>query len=326
MARNTQKTTDKPAAIAYETELGTLHIEQVETFLDSKVGQDLKGKVDLLFTSPPFPLVSPKRYGNQTGDEYREWMIGLATRFAELLSPTGSMVIEIGNAWERGQPLMSTVPLETLIGIARVADLNVCQQFVCHNPARLPSPAAWVTVRRIRVKDSFTHVWWYSRTEYPKADNKRVLRPYKNGMKRLLSRGSYNSGTRPSEHAIGDTSFLSDHGGSIPPSMLEYSNTGTQREYAAWCAANELTLHPARMPPGLVEFFVSFLTDEGDLVFDPFAGSNTTGSVAEKMLRRWCGVESNPDYAIGSMGRSKVMCAFFSAEDSICLILSRVRL
>ena len=291
------------SSIAYSTRLGTLFNQRVEDFLASSQALSLKGKVDLIFTSPPFPLLSPKKYGNPTGEAYRNWIVELAPALSDLLSDTGSLVVEIGNSWEKGLPLMSPVPLQTLLGIAEVADLKVCQQFICHNPARLPSPAAWVTVRRIRVKDSFTHVWWYSKTPYPKADNRRILRPYKDGMRRLLSRGSYNSGTRPSEHDIGSKSFLVDHGGAIPPSVLEFSNTGTNREYSAWCKHQEIKSHPARMPKGLVEFFVSFLTDPGDLVLDPFAGSNTTGCVAEELERRWIGIEANPEYVLGSMGR-----------------------
>ncbi len=61
--------------------------------------------------------------------------------------------------------------------------------------------------------------------------------------------------------------------------------------------------HPARMPSGLAEFFINFLTDPGDLVLDPFAGSNTTGSVAERLGRRWLSIESVLDYARGSRGR-----------------------
>ncbi|WP_134946848.1 DNA methyltransferase [Salmonella enterica] len=39
--------------------------------------------------------------------------------------------------------------------------------------------------------------------------------------------------------------------------------------------------HPARMNKGIVNFFIDFLTDENDLIFDPFGGSNTTGFCAE---------------------------------------------
>ena len=71
--------------------------------------------------------------------------------------------MEIGNAWESGRPTMSTLSLRALLAFLEAGGLHLCQQFISHNPARIPSPAQWVTVERIRVKDSFTNVWWMSK-------------------------------------------------------------------------------------------------------------------------------------------------------------------
>ena len=115
---------------------------------------------------------------------------------------------------------MSTLPLKALLGFLEAGDLNLCQEFVCFNPARLPTPAQWVNVERIRVKDAFTRVWWMSPGERPKADNRKVLTKYSKSMQDLLRRGTYNSGHRPSGHNIGTKSFLSNNGGAIPPNVL----------------------------------------------------------------------------------------------------------
>jgi len=85
--------------------------------------------------------------------------------------------------------------------------------------------------------------------------------------------------------------------------VLEISNTGNGSDYVRFCKAAGVAPHPARMPEDLIRFFVRLLTDENDLVFDPFAGSNTTGAVAEGMKRRWLSVEQSMDYIIGSRGR-----------------------
>lgn len=289
--------------LAYSTQHGSAYLSTIEQFLESKDSQKYRGKIDLILTSPPFALTSPKAYGNRKGEDYKNWLVELAPRLADLLSPEGSMVIEIGNNWNPKSPTMSTIALETLIDIAKNSDLHVCQQFICHNTARLPSPATWVNVKRIRVKDSYTHVWWYSKTEYPKADNRRVLQPYTKAMEALLERQSYNAGTRPSGHTISETSFLSDNGGSIPPSMLQFSGTPHDRGYQKWCKQHEIKAHPARMQKGLAEFFIKFCTDPDDLVFDPFGGSNTTGQEAERLGRSWLITEPNHDYLFGSIGR-----------------------
>ena len=287
----------------YSTQLGSAYNAAAEEFLESKHADQIKGKLDLIFTSPPFPLVAKKKYGNQTGEEYLAWIVGIISGLAELLRDDGSLVIEIGNAWIKGSPVMSTLPLETLLEIQKKTSLNLCQQFICHNPARLPGPAQWVTIERIRVKDSFTHVWWFSPSERPKASNRKVLQPYKPSMQKLMKRKRYNAGPRPSGHSISEDSFFTDNGGAIPPNVLEFSNTAWKAAYTNWCKRHDVPPHPARMPQGLVEFFINFLTDEGDLVLDPFAGSNTTGATAEKMSRQWIAIEKSQPYLLGSMGQ-----------------------
>jgi site-specific DNA-methyltransferase (cytosine-N4-specific) len=275
----------------------------VEDFLESGLGRGLREEVQLIFTSPPFPLNRKKRYGNKVGAEYLQWLGDLAEPLGDLLTDDGSFVVELGNAWEPGEPVMSILALEALQMLLKAGDFKLCQQFVVHNPARLPSPAQWVNVERIRVKDSYTNVWWMSRTARPKADNRKVLTDYSPSMKKLLSRQSYNAGRRPSEHMIGETSFLTDNGGAIPPNVLEFSNTISTDRYRSYCKENSLKVHPARMPPELAEFFVKFLTDEKDLVLDPFGGSNTTGSVAEELRRQWISLEPDAEYIAGSKGR-----------------------
>lgn len=311
-----------PVREIYKTDSGLMLHGRIEDALKGEHLISLKGKVNLIVTSPPFPLVRKKRYGNETGQAYVEWLEALAQSLADLLTDDGSIVIEIGNAWEEGAPVMSTLPLEALLAFKKAANLHLCQHVICHNPARLPSPAAWVNVKRIRLKDSFTHVWWMSRTKNPKADNRQVLSPYSKDMKRLLTTQKYNAGARPSGHVISETGFLKDHGGAItanvlelddpasmPESLLKFSGTKWDANYRNYCAKHNLPAHPARMQALLSSFFVNFLTNEGDLVLDPFAGSNTTGAVSQALGRRWLGVEANEEYAKGSQGR------FVAAEE-----------
>lgn len=289
--------------IGYRTAKGAVYVSTIEDFLDSAEGRRLRGKVQLVFTSPPFPLNRKKAYGNRDGDEFVAWLSALAPRLAELLKPDGSLVMEMGNAWVQGKPVMSTLSIESLLAFLKEGKLNLCQQFVCHNPARLPSPAQWVNVERVRVKDSFTHVWWMSPTARPKANNREVLTEYSASMRKLLRSGKYNAGKRPSGHNIGDDSFLADNAGAIPSNVLTYSNTSATDAYREYCRSNGYEAHPAPMPPGLVAFFVSMLTDKNDVVLDPFGGSNTTGAVAEELGRKWVTVEPNDEYVEASRGR-----------------------
>ena len=309
--------------LLYQTNLGKMLVGDSVEIAKKYLNRYYSGKFQLIITSPPFPLNAKKKYGNLKGDEYKEWFTSLAPIFNELLTDDGSLVIEIGNAWEDGRPIQSLLHLECLMGLVNHpdADLRLIQEFISYNPSKLPSPAQWVTVNRLRAVDSYTHVWWLAKSDYPKADNSKVLRPYSKSMKNLLKRQSYNSGNRPSEHDISKEGFLKDHGGSIahnvfefepidekrevrlPHSVLSFSNTNSNDFFLRQCRERKLKLHPARMQPGLISFFTQFLTDENDLILDPFAGSNTTGYIAERLKRRWFATEINEDYAKNSMIR-----------------------
>lgn len=292
-----------PPRLVYRTKLGRAYHSTLEGFLDSRVGGSLEGRVDLILTSPPFPLNRKKAYGNFQGDRYLEWLEKLAPRLVEILKPKGSIVIEIGNAWEPGAPVMSTLTTRALLAFLDSGKLKLCQEFIGFNRARLPSPAQWVNVERIRVKDAYTHIWWMSPVPRPLASNRRVLRPYSPAMRELLRTGKYNSGSRPSEAFIGKTSFNRNNGGAIPSNVLEFANTASTDPYLSYCEEIEIAPHPARMNAEVAKFFIKFLTRKGGTVFDPFAGSNTTGATAQSLKRRWVSLERNAGYLRGSRGR-----------------------
>jgi DNA methylase len=203
----------------YATKLGAAFCGDSLEILQSEHFKKYEGKVQLIFTSPPFPLNTKKKYGNLQGEEYIEWFSKFAPLLRDLTCLDGSIVVEIGNAWEPGRPVMSTLVLRALLHFLKAGDLKLCQEFIWYNPARLPSPIQWVNVERIRVKDAFTRIWWMSRSDRPKADNRRVLREYSDSMKKLIKTGKYNAGPRPSQHNIGKKSFKTNNR-AIPPNVI----------------------------------------------------------------------------------------------------------
>ena len=303
----------RPKRVVYQTNSGRMYQGNSEEIIAHELKR-FEGKIQLIFTSPPFLLNRKKCYGNLKGTDYVEWLSNFAQPFANLLTTNGSIVIELGNAWESGSPTMSTLALEALMMFKSQANLHLCQEFIWNNPAKLPSPAQWVNVERIRVKDSFTRLWWLSPNPKPKANNRNVLQPYSDSMKELLEKGEYNSGRRPSEHKIGETSFATNNGGAISGSVITCANTSSADNYTKFCRQHGIKLHPARMPKALSKFFIKFLTDEGDLVLDPFAGSNTTGSACQDLKRYWIGIEQNSEFIAGSKGRFSQITNFPSAR------------
>ncbi len=290
--------TARAPTVFSETDLGAIYLGDSLALLSSEVASE---SVDAIVTSPPFALVRKKDYGNVAADQYVDWFIPFAAEFHRVLKETGSLVIDIGGSWNPGEPTRSLYHYELLLMLCKEFGFRLAQEFYWWNPAKLPTPAEWVTVRRIRVKDAVDCVWWLSKSPWPKASNRRVLSPYSDSMKSLLKNG-YEPKLRPSGHDISDK-FSRDNGAAIPPNLIAIANTDSNGSYLKYCEENEFKPHPARFPSELPEFFVRMLTDEGDLVVDPFAGSCVVGEVCERLGRRWICGEIVGDYLKGALGR-----------------------
>lgn len=252
--------------------------------------------VNLVLTSPPYALRRKKAYGNVLAPDYLQWFMPFAEEIYRILRPDGSFVFELAPAWQKGTGTRSLFLYQLVLKLCQ--SFHLVQELYWYNPSRLPTPAEYVTIQRTRIKDAVHVVWWLAKSPTPRADNRRVLKPYSRSMHRLFREG-VRVAKRPSDHRISEQ-FDRDNGGAIPPNLLEIPNTTSRDPYLARCKELGLTPHPARFPLALPEFFIRFLTEEEDLVLDPFAGSNVTGYVAEQLRRRWIAIESQEDYVLGS--------------------------
>ncbi len=260
--------------------------------------------VNLVITSPPFALQREKIYGNVNQINYIDWLSEFCNKVYRVLTPDGSFVLDLGGAYQSKRPIRSLHNYRILLKLCDELNFHLAEEFFWYNPAKLPSPIEWVNKRKIRTKDAVNTIWWLSKSDYPKADVRRVLVPYSDRMKKLHENPEkyYQPKIRPSGHEIG-TAFANNNGGAIPSNLLQISNTESNSRYLKLCKALGTVAHPARFPIKLPEFFIKFLTDPGDLVLDIFAGSNTTGAAAEFNLRRWMAFELELTYLTSSIFR-----------------------
>jgi DNA modification methylase len=323
-------------SLYYATELGAAYLGDSLQLMQKLPDES----IDLICTSPPFALVRKKEYGNVDAHKYIDWFKNFAIEFHRILKPSGSLIIDIGGSWLKGYPVRSLYQFELVIELCKPTTdggigFYLAQELYWYNPAKLPTPAEWVTVRRERVKDAVNTVWWLSKEPHPKANNRNVLRPYSEAMKNLLKNG-YNAKLRPSGHDI-SKKFSSDRGGAIPPNIINAqedknhseigspvlasfdwllsndltqpvnvisaSNTASNDYYQKRCKQEGIKPHPARFPQALPEFIINLCTEPGDLVLDPFAGSNMTGRVAETLQRQWLAFELDCQYLEASKFR-----------------------
>ena len=283
---------------AYQTRLGKMFSGNSLEVLPALAASGVR--VKLIMTSPPFALVRKKAYGNEDADHYVEWFEGFIPYFKRILDPSGSLVVDIGGSWIKGLPVKSTYHFKLLLRLCE-RGFYLAQDFYHYNPAKLPTPAEWVTIRRLRVKDAVNNVFWLTRDPFVEADNRKVLSPYSDSMHDLLKNG-YKPKVRPSGHDISDK-FQKDNAGAIPSNLFQFANTASTSQYLRRCEEEGIKPHPARFPSALPEFFIKLLTKPGDIILDPFAGSNVTGEVAESLGRQWISIELNPDYVAGSKFR-----------------------
>ncbi len=283
----------------YTTELGSAYLGDAIDHLSNV----RSGSVDLIVTSPPFPLTFRKKkpYTSVGEDGFVDWLLPYAAECRRILKDQGSFVMDLGGVWNKGAPVRSLYQYKVVLALCEQTGFHFAQDFYWYNPSALPAPAEWVNVRRIRVKCAVNQVFWLGRTEWPKADNKQVLRPYSRDMLRLIDKG-YRPKQGPSGHNI-TAKFRKDHGGAIPPNLLEFGNNDSNSSYLKNCASAGLAVHPARFPRALPEFFVKLCTEPEDIVVDPFAGSNVVGEAAERLGRRWLAIELAEEYLDGSRFR-----------------------
>lgn len=312
-------------------------IADVKPYFSTKMGNAYLGdslnilpkiesqSIDLICTSPPFALERKKAYGNVAENEYVAWFMQFAKEFRRILKPKGSLVVDIGGAWIKGQPVRSLYHFQLVIELCKPVEsggcgFNLAQELYWYNPAKLPTPAEWVTVRRERVKDAVDTVWWLSLDKHPKADNRRVLKAYSDSQRKLMING-YKAKKRPSEHVI-STKFGKDNTGAIRPNLINgleetthkmgdpvpvnliaAANTSSMDAYLRACRVSNVKPNPARFPAALPEFVIGLCTEIGDTVLDPFAGSNMTGYVSEQMGRHWLAIELEEEYLKGARFR-----------------------
>ena len=254
--------------------------------------------VDLIMTSPPFALLRQKAYGNKEQDQYVEWLGRFGEAAYRVLKDSGSFVLDLGGAYKRGKPVRSLYNYHVLLDFCDRLGYELAEEFFWFNPSKLPSPIEWVNKRKIRAKDAVNTVWWFSRSDEPKADVTQVLVPYSKRMKMLLDNPDrfYQPKQRPSGHDIAKA-FSRNNGGAIPSNLLQIPNTESNSSYLRLCNMLGRKSHPARFPSALPKFFIRFLTDPEDLVVDIFSGSNTTGQAAELLGRRWLSIDISREYA-----------------------------
>jgi hypothetical protein len=243
------------------------------------------GSVQALFTSPLFPLCSTlKSYGTMTPAEWLPWMLELVEAWMPLMREDGCLAFHLGSAvYYRGMPAISSyrerfvLAAQDSLGLYRQPDLYWEQ------PKRWPN-LEWGAIRGMHPRPTVDPIYLFSPSSTPFMDAAGMrterLEPARPG-------GA--PGRRGSGIDVGKRSFA--EGKSTFPSAMVRAGSGTGDIWRKRVKAAGLPAHPCPMPVPVPRFVIQLLTRPGDIVFDPFFGSGSTGAAAEELGRRWIGLD-----------------------------------
>lgn len=287
--------------LAFSTDLGIALWADCATAI-----RRLDQPIHLVVTSPPYPLAHPRAYGNPAENEYVDFLCAAMEPIVSKLVPGGSIALNLGNdIFERGLPSRSIYRERLVIALHDRFGLHKMDEIPWVNRSKAPGPVQWASIKRTQLNCAWEPVYWFTNDpSLVRSDNRRVLEPHTERHAMLIANGGEKRGNAYSDGAHtkrAGRSFSHHTAGSIPKNVIEIGHAGaSEKSYKKIARAAGLPAHGAPFPAKLVEFFVKFLTVEGDLVVDPFAGSLTVPLVAQSLGRRWIATEVIWEYLSGA--------------------------
>lgn len=219
--------------------------------------------VDLMVIDPPYNLT--KHFGDQTFTQrpdqaYADWLKTWLVPLQRLLKPTASLYFCAD--WQTSMVVYPVLKRH----------LKIRNRITWERDKGRGAKANW--------KNACEDIWFCTVSDCYTFNleavklKRRVLAPYRT--------------------ATGEPKDW-EHQGTEKYRLTHPSNLWTDITIPFWSMA-ENTDHPTQKPEKLVAKIILASSQPGDMVFDPFLGSGTTSVVAQKLGRRFVGIEINPDY------------------------------
>lgn len=301
--------------VAFSTRLGVAVWGACESVLAG-----LDQPITLCCTSPPYLLAKQRAYGNPAGErEYIDFLLRAIEPIAKHLAPGGSICLNLPNdSFLPGLPARSMYLERLVLALGDHFSLQLMDRLVWSNPSRPPGPMQWASKTRQQLNSGFEFIYWFTNdpSRVP-ADNRRVLEAHTRRHLALMAAGGeqreevYGDGA----YRLRPGSYANVTAGRIPKNVLVRGHRCADTlRYRADAAALGLPAHGAIQPLSIPDFLIRFLTQEDDLVVDPFGGTLKTGIAAERLGRRWLVVEKILDYVRASAERFRGFEGFHMPE------------
>lgn len=295
-AKKLTKARPDVALLAFSTDLGIAIWGNC-----NRVTPRLDIPITLMITSPPFPLRHARAYGGPVVSEYTDFICRALEPVVANLVPGGSIVLNVSNdIFEPGSPARSTYIERMVIALEDRLGLSLMDRSPWINLSKPPGPIQWASKSRVQLNVGHEPLIWMTNDPLRvKADNRRVLLPHTEKHLKLLAAGGENRTATYGDGAyrIRPGSYGKPTEGRIPKNVLMMGHgCADHRQYRKDAARLGLPAHGAPMPKAIYDFWIKFLSEEGDFCADIFAGRLTLGKSCEELGRRWVVIEQILEY------------------------------
>jgi site-specific DNA-methyltransferase (adenine-specific) len=235
--------------------------------------------VDLIVTSPPYADQRKSTYGGIHPDKYVEWFLPISEQLLRVLKPTGTFILNIKEKVVEGE--RSTYVMELIIAMRKQGWLWT-EEFIWHK--KNSYPGKWPN----RFRDSWERLLQFNKAKHFNMYQEEVMVPMgdwaKNRLKNLSDTDKIRDNSKVGSGFGKNISNWVDRDKAYPTNVLHLATECNNKN------------HSAAFPQELPEWFIKLFTKEKDTVLDPFMGSGTTLSVANRMKRNSIGIEIIPEY------------------------------
>ena len=235
--------------------------------------------VDLIVTSPPYADQRKSTYGGISHDKYVDWFLPISEQLLRVLNPKGTFILNIKEKVVNGE--RSTYVMELIIAM-RKQGWFWTEEFIWHK--KNSYPGKWPN----RFRDSWERLLQFNKDKHFNMYQEEVMVPTgdwaKSRLKKLSDTDKIRDNSKVGSGFGKNISNWLERDKAFPTNVLHLATECNNKN------------HSAAFPEELPEWFIKLFTKEKDVVLDPFMGSGTTLSVANRMKRNSIGIEILPEY------------------------------
>jgi len=259
--------------------------------------------IHLILSSPPYPLIKARAYGNVNEKDFVDWICYTLEPVIKNLVDGGSIVLNISNDIHlKGMPAKSLYKERLVLALSDRFGLYKMDEIPWVNTSKIPTNP-YATKDKIVMRPSWEPILWMcNNPKRVRSDATRILKPHTEKHLAYVRNGGaqkrYENGD--GAYVLKEGAFAKETPGALPQNVFVRGHRCKETDaYRLTCKELGIPHNAATFPADLPRRFINFLTIRGELVADPFGGSLSTGYVAEELERRWMSTDVIWEYLRG---------------------------